>query len=233
MIIILIILCLCLCISSSASLIGFYIYNPLFFSDLLNTEEKTLTEETPTAIRIKCKIGQDEYKCQLEDSTYIKITQGSIIKISSSIEEDKKSLYFIVPYVFLVTYPIKFAKDQIKITNLYDLLKTFEQIEIDFNSTNNTPDKCLNTTLEVRNKSEPPYNTTCLFNYKFSSIKGLTDVIKSSFIKFISKDILDQYVIHLDQKIKTSRSLTIFEYAMYLSIKNTSFYITTHKSTDI
>lgn len=162
-----------------------------------------------------------------ESSDYIKITTGDIIKISSSRETQRGSgkvrvdYYLMVPYVFFVDYSISLATQEIVINTLADLLSSFQSVEKNYNKNNNIADKCLNVSLDTRNKSDFPYNQTCLFfDTGFSKMKSIVQTIIKTQFPYIPKNVLNDYYNYILSKVKQTKTLSIFEYIMYLGLLN-------------
>jgi len=181
-----------------------------------------------STINIDCTVNGNIYKCSNPenlDNTII-ITDGPIFKISYSTEintfgETTIDYYIIVPFVFIIDYIISVNTKEIVINSLNDFIKSLDIVNQQYINTNNIPDKCLNVPLKIRNDSKPPYNTTCIFfDNGFGKLSAISNTIEKSLLPGIPDNVLNDYFNLISDKIKTTSTLTVFEYVMYMSLLN-------------
>lgn len=147
------------------------------------------------------------------------ITTGDLIHISNSSSTD---YYFYIPYSLIVTFNVAVQSNKIVINSLSDLLYNFASIETEFQKQiTNLNVTCDNLLPKIRNKSGVPYNTLAFF-YDVSAIGATAILFRNTFLKSIPTSVQSQYLATLQQKIKNSNTLTLFEYVMYLAINNSN-----------
>jgi hypothetical protein len=170
---------------------------------------------------IKCIDPQSD----INYPTYITIINDDIIQISSSINTTKSNrtttdYYIILPYSFLIDYPIELSTNTIVLNTLDDLLLSFNNIGSNFKTNSNLmPGKCLNVTLDKM--TDDVYKQTCLFfNPAISQLPTIIDTITLILLPYLPASVLNDYYNLLDSTIKNTKTLTIFQYIMYLALLN-------------
>jgi hypothetical protein len=174
------------------------------------------------------------YTCEHPESAKkIKLVDGPIFKISYSEEIDTfknktYDFYIIVPFVFIVDFLLSMSLKEVEFKSVDDFINEINKIDLEYERTNNIPDKCLKTPLQTRRESKDPYNTTCIFIPGFVSLGNLLATLEKTIVKEIPLPILSEYYNIIDEKInKPDPVLTVFEYVMYVAsmnrVKNTKY----------
>lgn len=178
---------------------------------------------------ITCRITKDPDSMQCidieNDNDYITITDGILAHPSYTDEQNKNGkelryYYITIPYNFVIDRLIMLNNGEIVINNIDDLYKFLNDSEIEAKKTlEKLNDKCLGVKVDIRDKSSTPYNTLCTFySGGFSKIDSLSELFKTILLNKIPKDTIDQYYYVLIDKITSTKSLTLFEYIIYIAI---------------
>lgn len=153
------------------------------------------------------------------------LKSGPIFKLSSSTETDsfgKSSInYYILGSLSFMDEGIgSIATKEIAINKLADLLKFFDDMENKFIKNNKIPDKCLNVSVKIREESNPPYNSMCIFFPGLNKIDSIVKILESSLLPFLSNNVMNDYYNMIESKLNNNTQLTILEYTMYLALLN-------------
>lgn len=149
----------------------------------------------------------------------INIENGPLFRLSYSkgkqFEKTVYEYYTVFSKLLTLDFIIALHTGKLKITNLKNLRDNFEAVDKESSKFGH----CMNLSKEEIEELEKKNDSYCIFTYYIGeSLDRAMNILNKTIYTKISKKILIEYYKYIKNKIINNKTITLFEYANYLSL---------------